>query len=99
MVVLPVWVILVLALIGTIVILVLLAQLQKQKDMNADVEKTIVVYATISAVILGGFGVSSYIYFTYNIEYSTPFIIIMSFINTFLSIVALASSTQQVIHS
>jgi hypothetical protein len=99
MVVLPVWVILVLALIGTIVILVLLGQLQKQKDMNSEIEKTIVIYATVSAVILGGLGVSSYIYFTYNIEHSTPFIIIMSFINTFLSIVALASSTQQVIHS
>jgi len=99
MVVLPVWIIVVLALIAVIVILVLLAQLQKQKEMNSDIEKTIVIYATVSAVVIAGLGVACYIYFTYNMEYSTPFIITMSFINTFLCIVALASSTQQVIHS
>jgi membrane-associated HD superfamily phosphohydrolase len=99
MVELPVWIILTIATIGVIVMLVLLGNLQKEKDANSEIDKTIVLYASVSAVFVLLFGVACYIYFSSNMNYSTPFIIVMLFMNTFLSIVAVAASTQQVIHS
>jgi uncharacterized protein with PQ loop repeat len=99
MVDLPVWVISIIGLIGVITMIVLLSGIKREKNENSDIEKTLVIYAAVTAVLILLYGVACYIYFMSNIDYSTTFIICMSAVTTFLSVIAVAASTQQIVHS
>ena len=94
MVELPVFVLLILGNIGTIVVLVLTGK-YTEASVGTNIQKNIIVLASVTAVLILMFAIAAYIYFISNLNYATPFIIIMTFINLFINGI---STTASILH-
>jgi hypothetical protein len=96
---LPVWIMLGTGLLGIISITVWLGFLTQNKDNATEIQKNLAIVAGISGALIFVFGIAAYIYFSANTNYLTPFLLIMTFMNLFLSIFAVSSATLQVVKS
>jgi hypothetical protein len=96
---LPVWIMLGLGLAGIIAIIVWMAFLTQNKDNGAEIQKNLAIVAGVTGILIGLFAASAYIYFTANTNYLTPFLLVMTFINLFLSLFATSASTLQLVKS
>jgi len=65
-------------------------------DNANEVSKHIGIIAGTTGCLLTIFTVLSFYYFTANIEYATPYLLIMSGVNTFLSLLAVSVASIQV---
>jgi uncharacterized membrane protein len=99
MVDLPVWIMLGTGLIGLVSITIWLGFLTQNKDNASEIQKNLAIVAGISGALILVFGIAAYIYFAANTNYLTPFLLVMTFINMFLSLFAVSCSTLQVIKS
>jgi len=99
MVDLPVWIMLGTGLIGLVSITLWLGFLTQNKDNATEIQKNLVIVAGISGALIFVFGIAAYIYFSANTNYLTPFLLVMSFINLFLSVFAVSSSSLQIVKS
>jgi hypothetical protein len=96
---LPVWIMLGLGLVGIISIIIWMAFLTQNKDNGAEIQKNLAIVAGVTGILIGIFAAAAYIYFTANTNYLTPFLLVMTFINLFLSLFATSASTLQLVKS
>ena len=88
-----------LGLVGIIAIIIWMAFLTQNKDNGAEIQKNLAIVAGVTGILIGLFAASAYIYFTANTNYLTPFLLVMTFINLFLSLFATSASTLQLVNS
>ncbi len=94
-----VYVLLFAALAGVIAIIVWMGFLTKDKDNAGDIQKNLGIVAGVTAVLIGIFGTTAYMYFAANTNYLTPFLLVISFVNLFLSLFATSAATLQLAYS
>ena len=96
---LPVWIMLGLGLIGMVAIIVWLGFLTQNKDNGSEIRKNLGIVTGITGGLIIIFAIAAYIYFSANTNYITPYLLVMTFVNMFLSLLAVSVSTLQVIKS
>lgn len=92
----PMWAILGLGLVGIFGVIIWLSFLTMNKDKGEDIKKELAIVTGISGVLVFIFGAVAYMYFTTNVNYLTPFLIIMTFVNLLLSLVAVSAASLSV---
>jgi hypothetical protein len=90
------WVMVVLAFGGLVGLTITLGLVTQNKDNAAEIQKTLVIIAILSCVLVAIFGVVSYLYLSVNQNYVSPFLFVITFINLFLGVFAVSCSTLQV---
>ena len=68
----------------------------QNKDNASEIQKTLVIIAILSCVLVAVFGVVAYLYLSVNQNYVSPFLFVLSFVNLFLGVFAVSCSTLQV---
>jgi hypothetical protein len=96
---LPVWIMLGLGLIGMVAIIIWLGFLTQNKDNGSEIRKNLGIVTGITGGLIIIFAIAAYIYFSANTNYITPYLLVMTFVNMFLSLLAVSVSTLQVIKS
>ncbi len=84
---------------GIVYITIWLGFLTQRKDNAADIQKQLGIIAAITAILVGLFGGSAYLYFNANLNILPPFLLVMTFVNLFLSIFAVSASSLQITYS
>jgi hypothetical protein len=84
---------------GIVGISLALGFLTQNKDNGAEIQKNLGIVAGVSGILVILFGVVAYIYFTTNINYMGPFVLIMTFVNLLLSIFAISAASLQIVNS
>jgi hypothetical protein len=85
-----------LVLAGLIGIYIYIGIMAGKLDNANEVSKHIGIIAGTTGVLLIIFTVLSFYYFTTNVTYATPYLLIMSGVNAFLSLLAVSVATIQV---
>ena len=85
--------------LGILGISLTLGFLTQNKDNGAEIQKNLGIVAGVSGILVILFGVVAYIYFTTNINYMGPFVLIMTFVNLLLSIFAISAASLQIVNS
>lgn len=94
---LPVWIMLGLGLGGVAVVIGWMGFMTVNKPNDASqIQTQLGIIAGITGVLIGLFAASAYIYFTANTNYLTPFLLVMTFVNLFLSLFATSAATLNV---
>ena len=96
---LPVWIMLGLGLSGMVAIIVWLGFLTQNKDNGSEIQKNLGIVTGITGGLIIVFAIAAYVYFSANTNYITPYLLVMTFVNMFLSLLAVSVSTLQVIKS
>jgi hypothetical protein len=94
-----VWVLLGLGLTGMIAIMIWMGFLTQNKDNASEIQKNLGIVGAVSAILISIFGVVSYMYFTANPGYIPFFVLIMTFVNLFISVFALSAASLSVVNS
>jgi len=94
-----IWIMLIIGIGGMIAIIVWLSFLTQNKDNASEIQKNLVIVASVSGVLTILFGIAAYIYFTANTNYLTPFLLVITFVNMFLSLFAISTSSLQIIRT
>ena len=90
---------LVIGVLGIVGVSVALGFLTQNKDNGAEISKNLSIIGGTTGIIIIIFGIASYIYFSAHINHMAPFVLIMSFVNLFLSIFAISASSLQTVNS
>lgn len=85
-----------LGLTGLVGLIVAFGFVTQNKDNGAEIKKNLGIIFAVSLVIVFLFGVISYMYFTTNVNYLTPFLLVMTFVNMFLSLFAVSAASLNV---
>ncbi len=96
---LPVYVMLGVGLVGIISLILFLAFSTQNKDNSSEIKKNLGIVASVTAILIGVFGGAAYIYFNANLNSLPPFLLVMTFINLFLSTLAVSASSLQITYS
>lgn len=96
---LPVWIMLGTGITGIISILIWLGFLTQNKDNAADIQKNLGIVAAVTAILIGLFGGAAYLYFNANLNILPPFLLVMTFVNLFLSTFAVSAASLQITYS
>lgn len=89
----PLYVMLGFGLIGLVAITVWLGFLTNNKDNANEIQKQLGIVTAVTGVLVLIFGGAAYMYFTTDINALTPFLLIMTFVNMFLSLVAVSTAS------
>ena len=73
-----------------------LGTLSQNKDTGAEVAKQLGIIAGIVAIAIIALCIFAYIYFSTNVTYLSPFLLITTFVNMFLSLFAVSAATLQI---
>jgi hypothetical protein len=73
--------------------------LTQNKDNGAEIQKNLGIIAGVTGILILLFGVVAYMYFSSHINYMAPFVLIMTFVNLFMSVFAVSTASLQVINS
>lgn len=90
---LPVWIMMSLGLAGIFGLTIWMGFLTQNKDNGAEIQKNLGIVAGVTAILIGMFAAAAYMYFSANINYLTPFLLVMTFVNLFLSLFATSAAT------
>ena len=93
------WVMLGLGLTGIVGVMIALGFLTQNKDDGAEIKKNLGIITGITGVLVFIFGAVAYMYFTTNVNYLTPFLLIMTFVNLLLSLIAVSAASLSVSYS
>ncbi len=96
---LPVYIMSGIGFVGVIAIIIWMGFLTQNKDNAEDIKKNLGIVAAVTFVIIGIFGAAAYVYFSANVSYLTPFVLIMTFVNLFLSSFAVSAASLQVMNA
>lgn len=88
---------LVFGILGVIGIIAWMATMTQNKDNGAEIRKNLSIIGGISGGLIFAFGIVAYNYFSINVNYLTPFLFVLSFINLFLSLFAISAATLQIV--
>jgi hypothetical protein len=91
------WVMMTLGVGGIIGILVWLGVLTQDKDNAAEIRKNLAIVGGVTGILIFVFAAAAYVYFMANINYLTPFLLIMTFVNLFLSLYATSAASLQIV--
>jgi len=94
-----IWVLFVIGLLGLLGIILWLSFLTQNKDNATEIRKILAIVAGVNGIMVTIFGVAAYVYFSANTMYLTPFLLIVTFLNMFLSLFAISSSALQVVRT
>lgn len=89
----PLYVMLGLGLSGLIAIIVWLGFLTNNKDNANEIQKNLGIVTAVTGVLILIFGGAAYMYFTTDVNALTPFLLVMTFVNMFLSLVAVSTAS------
>ena len=89
------WITLGLGIALIIVSLIFVGMSSPDKNAN-EIRKNLGVVAGMSGGGVLAFGIASYIYFSTHVNYLTPFLLIMTFVNLALSVIAVSISSLKV---
>lgn len=89
----PLYVMLGLGLSGLVAIIVWLGFLTNNKDNANEIQKNLGIVTAVTGVLILIFGGSAYMYFTTDVNALTPFLLVMTFVNMFLSLVAVSTAS------
>jgi hypothetical protein len=73
--------------------------LTQNKDNGAEIQKNLGIIAGVTGILILMFGIVSYMYFSSHINYMAPFVLIMTFVNLFMSVFAVSAASLQVVNS
>jgi len=73
--------------------------LTQNKDNGAEIQKNLGIIAGVTGILILIFGIVSYMYFSSHINYMAPFVLIMTFVNLFMSVFAVSAASLQVVNS
>ena len=73
--------------------------LTQNKDNGSEIQKNLGIIAGVTGVLILLFGVVAYMYFSANINYMAPFVLVMTFVNLFMSIFAVSAASLQIVNS
>ena len=90
------WIMVVIAFGGLLGLTIALGLATQNKDNASEIQKTLVIIAILSCVLVAVFGVVAYLYLSVNQNYVSPFLFVLSFVNLFLGVFAVSCSTLQV---
>jgi hypothetical protein len=76
-----------------------MGMLTQDKDNGVEIRKTLGIIGGVSGLLIFFFGIAAYNYFSVNVNYLTPFVFIMSFVNLFLSMFAVSAASLQIVKS
>jgi hypothetical protein len=96
---LPVYIMLGFGLAGIVSIIIWLGFLTQNKDNGPEIKKNLGIVAAVTAILVGVFGGAAYLYFNANLNSLPPFLLVMTFINLFLSTLAVSASSLQITYS
>ena len=86
-----------LGLTGIIGIIVWMGLLTQNLQNGAEIRKTLGIVGGVSGFLIFFFAVAAYNYLSVNVNYLTPFMFILGFINLFLSLFAVSASSLQLV--
>jgi hypothetical protein len=89
----PLYVMLGLGLSGLVAIIIWLSFLTNNKDNANEIQKNLGIVTAVTGVLMFIFGGAAYMYFTTDVNALTPFLLIMTFVNMFLSLVAVSAAS------
>ena len=92
-----VWIMLLIGLVCVLYTSVQLGLLSQDPNKASEIRKELSIIAIVNGIAVFLFGGAAYIYFNANVNYLTPFLLIMSFVNLFLSLYATSAATLQVV--
>jgi membrane-associated HD superfamily phosphohydrolase len=92
-------ILLVVGILGIVGISIALGILTQNKDHGAEIQKNLAIIGGVTGILVLLFGCVAYMYFMANINYLSPFVLIMTFINLFMSVFAISASSLQISHS
>ncbi len=95
----PVWVMLITGLLGILALMIWMGFLTQNKDNASDIQKNLGIVASVTAILVGLFGGAAYIYFSANVNYLSPFLLILGFVNMFLGVFATSASTLGIVYA
>lgn len=95
----PVYILLGLGLSGLVAIMVWLGFLTQNKDNGAEIQKQLGIVTGVTSVLVLLFGGAAYMYFMTDVNALTPFLLVMTFANMFLSLVAVSAASLGVVYS
>jgi hypothetical protein len=78
-------------------ILFWMGTITQNKDNGAEIRKNLSIIGGVSGLLIFVFGIIAYNYFSVNVNYLTPFVFVMSFVNLFLSLFAVTAASLQVV--
>jgi hypothetical protein len=87
------YIMLTLGLLGLIAVITWLGFLTNNKDNANEIQKNLGIISAVTGVLILIFGGASYMYFTTDVNALTPFLLIMTFVNMFLSLVAVSAAS------
>ncbi len=90
---LPVWIMMSLGFVGIFGLTIWMGFLTQNKDNGAEIKKNLGIVAGVTGILIAMFAAAAYMYFSANINYLTPFLMIMTFVNLFLSLFATSAAT------
>ena len=90
---LSLYVMLSIGLIGLVTVVVWLGFLTNNKDNANEIQKNLGIVTAVTGVLMLIFGGASYMYFTTDVNALTPFLLVMTFVNMFLSLVAVSTAS------
>jgi hypothetical protein len=82
-----------LGLSGLVAIVIWLGFLTQNKDNANEIQKNLGIVTAVTGVLMLIFGGAAYMYFTTDVNALTPFLLIMTFVNMFLSLVAVSAAS------
>ena len=84
---------------GLVGIMFALGFLTQNKDNGTEIRKNLGIITGVTAILVFIFGAVAYMYFTTNVNYLTPFLLIMTFVNLLVSLVAISAASLSVSYS
>ncbi len=87
------------ALAGIVAIIIWMGFLTKDRENAGEIQKNLGIVAGVTAVLIGVFAGAAYMYFAANTNYLTPFLLVISFVNLFLSLFATSAATLQLAYA
>lgn len=84
---------------GIIGILIWMGTLTQNKENGTEIRKNLAIVGGVSGFIIFFFAVAAYNYLSVNVNYLTPFMFVLGFINLFLSLFAVSASSLQIVKS
>lgn len=90
---LSLYVMLGIGLIGLVTVVVWLGFLTNNKDNANEIQKNLGIVTAVTGVLMFIFGGAAYMYFTTDVNALTPFLLVMTFVNMFLSLVAVSTAS------
>jgi hypothetical protein len=87
------YIILGLGLAGLVAVITWLGFLTNNKNNGNEIQKQLAIVSAVTGVLVLIFGGAAYMYFTTDVNALTPFLLIMAFVNMFLSLVAVSTAS------